>query len=367
MSSVYHLSVCLPYDIRNPVQRVSESKGFRFINLPKILNGNIDYSHIKKLIWSRNFISENKSLLDSIVMFTDSHDVLLLSDASYIIGKFFKLDCDLLFSAEKIFSPCLSDEKPYRKEIKNFFEGVDKVGAVYPNSGCWIGYGWAALAFLDVAIAYASKQQDEDDQRVVQDVLALGYYPQNIKVKLDISQEIFISVVNNGKDLTWVGNSVFYKERSSPVPVFHANGYKKSIYFIDLYTKIFYGTSEEGFSIKSIKSNNKYISFKGGKFFLTDKFEKNSLNALIKSRKYFCIFDNDGNIFCFDKLNHVVSVGEFVVDIEERLDVDSMNDILSPYLSGGASINFESHILDNIWEFYSEKVGDCLIKYFSNL
>ncbi|MFT8366185.1 MAG: hypothetical protein ABF623_10035, partial [Gluconobacter cerinus] len=113
--------------------------------------------------------------------------------------------------------------------------------------------------------------------------------------------------------------------------------------------------------------NNKYISFKGGKFFLTDKFEKNSLNALIKSRKYFCIFDNDGNIFCFDKLNHVVSVGEFVVDIEERLDVDSMNDILSPYLSGGASINFESHILDNIWEFYSEKVGDCLIKYFSNL
>lgn len=367
MSSVYHLSACLPYDTRNPIQRISEGKGFRFVNIPKILNGDIQYVHIKKLKWSKNFIEENKDLLYSVVMFTDAHDVLILGDSSDILGRFFRMDCDLLFSAEKLFSPWLPDEKPYREEVKKFFEGsVDDIAA-YPNSGCWIGYGWAALAFLDDVLAYADEQQDNDDQRVVQDVWALGKYKKNIEIKLDINQELFISVVNNGKDLSWVGNNIFYKNRSSPIPIFHANGYKKSIYFIDLYTKIFYGTSEMNFDIRAVKNNGKYLSFREGKFFSADNFGKYSLNALIKARKNFCIFDNDGNVFHLDPLKFTVSMGEFIVDFGERLDVDSMNERLGPYLNSDVKITFESHILDNIWEFYSDKVGDCLIKYFYNL
>ncbi|MBF0869065.1 MAG: glycosyltransferase domain-containing protein [Gluconobacter potus] len=367
MSSVYHLSACLPYDIRNPIQRISEEKGFRFVNIPGVLNGDRQYVHIKKLKWSKDFILENKNLLESIVMFTDAHDVLILGSSSEIIGRFFRADCDLLFSAEKLFSPWLSDEKPYRKEIKKFFERADGDIAAYPNSGCWIGYGWAALAFLDVVIAYADEQQDGDDQRAVQDVLARGEYPKNIQIKLDTNQEIFISVVNNGNDLRWIGNNIFYKNRRSPVPVFHANGYKKSIHFIDLYTKIFYGTLETNFDIQAIKNNGKYLSFRDGNFFLADNFGKNSLNVLIKARKYFCIFDNDGNVFNFDPCKFIVNVGEFVVDLGERLDVDSMNERLIPYLKSEVKITFESHILNNIWEFYSGKVGDCLIKYFYNL
>ncbi len=54
-----------------------------------------------------------------------------------------------IWCGEIVFS-WLSDEKPYRKEIKKFFEGADRDIVAYPNSGCWIGYGWAALAFLDV-------------------------------------------------------------------------------------------------------------------------------------------------------------------------------------------------------------------------
>ncbi|KXV32258.1 hypothetical protein AD940_14430 [Gluconobacter thailandicus] len=367
MSSVYHLSACLPYDTRNPIQRISEEKGFRFVNLPRILNGDSQYVHVKKLKWSRNFILENKDLLDSIVMFTDAHDVLLLGNSSDIVGRFFRSDCDLLFSAEKLFSPWLPDEKPYREEIKKFFEGADEDSAPYPNSGCWIGYGWAALAFLDVVIAYADRQQDGDDQRVVQDVLARGECPENVKVKLDVNQEIFVSVIANGDDLEWSGNSVFYKGRNSPVPVFHANGYKKSIYFIDLYTKIFYGTSTQNFDVRILKNNGKYLSFKDGRFFSTDSFEKSSLNVLVKSRKYFCIFDNDGNVFSFNPFDYSVNVGELVVDNWERFDVDNMNEKMGLYLDGAVKITFENHILNNIWGFYSEKVGDRLIKYFYNL
>lgn len=367
MSSVYHLSACLPYDTRNPIQRISEGKGFRFVNLPRILNGDSQYVHVKKLKWSRNFISENKDLLHSIVMFTDAHDVLVLGDVSDIVGRFFKADCDLLFSAEKLFSPWLPDEKPYREEIKKFFEGAEGDIAAYPNSGCWIGYGWAALAFLDVVIAYADKQQDGDDQRVVQDILARGECPQNVKVKLDVNQEIFVSVIANGDDLVWSGNSIFYKDRNDPVPVFHANGYKKSIYFIDLYTKMFYGTSTQNFDVRVLKNNGKYLSFKGGKFFLTDSFEKTSLNVLVKARKYFCIFDNDGNVFSFNPFDRSVNVGDYVVDNWEIFNVDNMNENLSSYLGEGVEITFDNHILNNIWGFYSDQVGDRLIKYFYNL
>lgn len=368
MSSVYHLSVCLPYDTKNPIERISEDKGFRFVNLPGPLNGDREYEHIKKLIWCRDFISENLSIHDSIVMFTDAHDVLILSDASDICGRFFRADCDLFFSAEKVFSPWMPDEKPYRTAVREYFETDNGEGAPYPNSGCWIGYGWAALAFLKVAAASAKRRKDKDDQRMVQDILAQGKCPENVRVKIDNNQNIFVSVVKNGNDLYWVGNKVFYKKRNDSIPVFHANGYKKAIYFIDFYTKIFYGAKINNLSVKAIKNREKYICVNDNVLFMSDSFCEYSLNVLIKANRFCCLVDNNGNVVRVDGKTRQINSGDLVSDDQERLEVSRMDEEFQCFFDDGeVHISFEDHILNHTWWYFSENMSERLLRFYYNL
>lgn len=367
MPSVYHLSACLPYDTKNPIQQISEKRGFRFTNLPEKLNGDSAYLHVKKLIWSRNFILNNIDLLNSVVMFTDAHDVLILSDSDDIIGRFFQQDCDLLFSAEKLFSPWLHDEKAYRADVKKYFEKQDGDVALYPNTGCWIGYGWAALDFLNVVIEYAEAQNDGDDQRVVQDILAREECPAHIRVKIDTDQRIFVSVIANGDDITWRGNRIFYKDRADPIPVFHANGYKKSIEFIQLYNEIYYRTANSLIDVRAVKQNNRYLGISNGSFSLSERYCAESVSALIKAGRVCCFFTNDGEILSFVPNDSQINVVRLPVDNWERHALRNINESMEPYLKEKGNIHFEYHILNHIWGFYKPSIHFDIVKYFYNL
>ena len=61
-----------------------------------------------------------------------------------------------------------------------------------------------------------------------------------------------------------------------------------------------------------------------------------------------------------------LDAGDYVIDNWEILDVKNMSERLSSYLEDNFEITFENRILNKIWEFDSEKVGDRLIKYFYN-
>jgi hypothetical protein len=367
MSSVYHLSVCVPYNTANPIEQISETKGFRFVNLTHLINGDNSYENLRKLEWFRDFLSQNVSTHDAIILFTDAHDVLLMSDANDIVSRFLRTDCDLLISAEKMFSPWLPEEPAYRVAIKQFFDCGDETIAPYPNSGCWIGYGWAALEFLNVAVAYGQTQFGVSDQRVIQDIIARGECPSSVNLKLDVTQEIFVSVIDNGNNLVWIGNRIFFRDRSTPVPVFHANGYKKSLSLIKLYNEIIYKTSSKCVDIRAVKQGDFYLGFEDGRFCLSSFFCYNSLNALVKSNKTCCLFTNSGLVLSFEPNSSHCFASRALVDHWERIEVKRLNEALSRYIDHDADITLELHVLNNIWGYFSENIHTDIVQYLYNL
>jgi hypothetical protein len=365
--SLYHLSVCLPYDTVNPIEKISEDKGFRFINLPERLNGDSQYVHVKKLIWSRNYLAENADTENSIVMFTDAHDVLILGNAGEIVSKFYRLECDLLFSAEKLFSPHSADAELYRNEVKRFFEQTATEGsAQYLNSGCWIGYGWAARRFLDTVIDYAQRRGDTDDQRVIQDVLFFKLHS-GVRVGIDVMEELFLSVIENGNDVRLKGNRIFYKDRSDPISVFHCNGYKKSIEFIGLHNNLFHRTSNLLIDVRAVKHKNNYLGVRNDNFVTTAEFCPDSLSAIIKGGRYFCLISNSGEIVTMEPGSNKIILSRFLVDYWELLDTTTAGEALEPFLKENGEITFEFHILNHIWGFFKADIAADIVKYFYNL
>lgn len=368
MSSVYHLSVCFPYDTRNPIQMISESKGFRFFNLPQRINGNSYYVNLRKIEWCFKFIDENPTVQDSIIMFTDAHDVLVMGDVSDIVGRFLRNNCDILLSAEKLFSPWAEDEPAYRHDVRRYFETVVGGDAPYLNSGCWIGYGWAVRDLFKAALRYAEHHDGGSDQRVLQDILAKNLYPSHVNVKLDTNQEIFVSVIGNGDKLFWNGNRIFYENRKDPVPVFHANGYKRSMMFVKLYNELIYKTSSNYIDIRAIKNKGKYINIdEQGIFAHTENYCEKSLSAICKANRRFCLIRNNGEVITFNPYNNEVSSSKSLVDNWEIINLEDSHNFFSRFLGEACAITFEHHNLNNIWGFFKEDIHEDILRYCYNL
>jgi hypothetical protein len=91
---------------------------------------------------------------DTVVLFVDGFDVVLMSEAGEILEKFFAFNTPLLFAAEKGCWPFVMDDK----KICTHVYPDSPTEYRYLNSGTWMGYAGAALSlFEDIMQAHAGQ------------------------------------------------------------------------------------------------------------------------------------------------------------------------------------------------------------------
>lgn len=113
-NAMYHITTSLPYDKKcYDLARVSRSLGFDFVLTPQAgeNRGYGPYFAVGKLHLSLLAIKNNELMRNSIVMFTDAHDVLMLLPAPIIEARFKKMDCDFCISAEAFFGQTMRKKK----------------------------------------------------------------------------------------------------------------------------------------------------------------------------------------------------------------------------------------------------------------
>ncbi|PBC29643.1 Procollagen-lysine,2-oxoglutarate 5-dioxygenase [Apis cerana cerana] len=155
---------------------------------------------------------------DRIIIFTDSYDVIFLSDLTEIIDKFKNMNARVLFSAE---GACWPD-----RSLASKYPSVTR-GKRFLNSGGFIGYASDIYAIL----TYAPIKNKDDDQLFY----TLAYLDEKLrehhKIKLDhksvIFQNLYLAVgdvklkFESGK--ASLLNTVYNTE---PL-ILHGNGYSK--------------------------------------------------------------------------------------------------------------------------------------------
>lgn len=366
MSHKYHLSVCLPYETKNPIGMISVSKGFNFVSLPTRTPADGRYVHVRKLIWVLEFLEANAVADDCMILFTDAHDVLLLADANEMYARFLRQDCDLLFSTEKLFSPDDGQTEPYRRDVKRFFETHEGDHAPYPNTGCWIGWGWAAKAFLRQVVAYAVSRGDQDDQRVVQDTLYHGQYG-DIRIGLDVGQNLFVSVVHNGDQIRLRGDTLVYRDKAESIGVFHANGYKKALNFLTFHVELFHMTGGDMVDLRAVRQGDRYVCFRNGCVSTSHHYGQDSLIAVMKAGHRCCLVTNQGVILGIDRQTGLVAEGRLPAGSLQIIKVREIDDLLQCHLNQPARIGLGHLTLDDILDHMRLGIQHDLLRYFHSL
>ena len=153
-----------------------------------------------------------KHLNDEIILFTDSYDVIFLSDEKEIIKKFLSFNCDLVFSAEK---ECWPDKK-----TSVFFK--DNEGPYkYINSGGFIGRVKMIYDLIDVEYS-----DTYDDQYLIHE----RYNLFKNRIKIDTSCQIFQTNALDSNDIEILHHKNLIKNtiyNTYPL-LYHGNGGRES-------------------------------------------------------------------------------------------------------------------------------------------
>ena len=163
---------------------------------------------------------------DSLILFTDSYDVIINTNIDEIIKKFINLNCKLLFSSEIFCWPDVNLKNKYSKN-NNYFK--------YLNSGGFIGY---AKNIKDIILSSNIKNYDDDqlfftkkfleNDNLENDNLENDNLENNDNnIKLDYNCEIFqtLSGLNiNSFDININKSRIFNSITSSNPCIIHGNG-----------------------------------------------------------------------------------------------------------------------------------------------
>jgi len=159
------------------------------------------------------------SLKNTLLLFSDSYDVINLSREEEIISKYNNISKNkILFSAEKYCWPD-SSLKQYYPETKSKYK--------YLNSGGFIGNAYEILKLIKMEI------NDNDDDQLYFTKLFLF---DNKNIKLDYNCEIFQTLNGSITDIYIYKNRIINKNNSSIPSLMHGNGNSKNN--IDLLEKI---------------------------------------------------------------------------------------------------------------------------------
>jgi hypothetical protein len=157
------------------------------------------------------------TLKNTLLIFSDSYDVINLSSEEEIIAKYNNISKNkILFSAEKYCWPDLSLKK-YYPETKSKYK--------YLNSGGFIGNAYEILKLIKMEI------NDHDDDQLYFTKLFLF---DNQNIKLDYNCEIFQTLNGTIKDIYIYKNRIINKNTSRMPILIHGNGNSKNnIYLLE--------------------------------------------------------------------------------------------------------------------------------------
>ena len=149
----------------------------------------------QKIIYLRDEIKGWKNLQDTIIMFTDSYDVMFNGTPMEIIKRFREMNTPLLFSAEKT---CWPDE-----DISDAYPIVES-DYRFLNSGGFIGYGDHIIKMINTEI-----DVEEDDQRFYSRYFLESGYRVPEKEPLKQVKENNYELHENGSPFGWMSETYF--------------------------------------------------------------------------------------------------------------------------------------------------------------
>lgn len=225
-------------------------------------------------------------LNDEIILFTDSYDVIFLSDEKEIMDKFLTFNCDLVFSGEK---QCWPDKK-----TEHFFK--DQEGPYkYINSGGFIGR--VKLIYDLINIEYSDTY---DDQYLIHE----RYNLFKNRIKIDTSCKIFQTNAINSNDIEILHNNNSIKNTiyNTYPSLYHGNGGRESKVLFNNHTNYLLKTWLPNYQYCGIKKHidgypDIYIfSFIPDNIYNIDKFLDNILSFEYPKEKIIIHVSCDFNI-----------------------------------------------------------------------
>lgn len=287
MSKLTHVTIGFPkkpfIDI---LESSSISNGTDFIHLPKYWTGDV-FGVSNKITVMRSILDSGIIDLNSVILFTDAYDTLVVSHSAEILLNFYKLNCDLLISGESHFWP------PEGRELeKSYFEDTANLWR-YPNSGCYIGFGWAIKDMVD----FCSEKLDSgdwgyskpDDQALVQNYIIHKKSDKNMVISIDSNAEFFATLNTTVNYFSFNRRSVFNNKTGLPVSVVHANSNKNNIQIL---YKIWSLLGEanpnlQDWDIQVAKCSDKFISYdiENKKLKYSEILDGNCLFFFVKGRR----------------------------------------------------------------------------------
>lgn len=336
--------------------------GYEYVNVPRLLSGDRSYQNIKKLFWVLDALKSNDILMNSIVLFTDAHDILVLSSSDDIFSRFLKLNVDFCISGEGHFHPNNEHEHPHRAGIRQSFENGSE--HPYPNSGAWIGYGWAAFEVLSQATRYATENNCTDDQWVMQDVIVRNDFG-TTKIGVDCNQYIFTSVVKNLDKIHLVGPRIFVGDKNENVAVCHFNGHRHKLDFFKFYNKIYTETRcNDLFIRKLVSSSNEFLNQKEDKIYKTDRITDHSIFILSSPSGNSCLINSLGEVLTFYPSGQVSSAYSRV-DAWEMLKTSNIIEVMNSIV--GEEVRLDMVYVDDVCETQIHNYTDKILECYYNL
>jgi hypothetical protein len=149
-------------------------------------------------------------LKTTLLLFSDSYDVITVSTESEIIKKYYSISKNhILFSAEKYCWPDISLEKYYPNTKSNY---------KFLNSGGFIGNAYDILNILTMDI-----KDNDDDQLYFTKIFLFN----NVNIKLDYYCEIFQTLNGTIQDIYIYKNRIINKSQLTFPSFIHGNGSSK--------------------------------------------------------------------------------------------------------------------------------------------
>lgn len=159
----------------------------------------------QKIIYLRNEIKNWDDLENTIILFSDSYDVIFNDGPKELVRKFREFNSPIVFSAEKTCWP--------NSDIADEYPKVDG-DYKYLNSGGFVGYGNHILEMVDIDI-----QKSDDDQEYY-----TSYFLDGNDIVLDYKQNLF-QTLNLAVDEVMVESGKILNTTTNTTPsIVHGNG-----------------------------------------------------------------------------------------------------------------------------------------------
>lgn len=190
----------------------------------------------------------NDELRETILLFTDSYDVILLNNQYDILNKYYealnKYDYanTILFSCEKSCWPDSTLQKDYPNVYNSSY--------LYLNSGSFIGN---AMNIKKLICEYNINDNDDDQLYFTNIFLKHKLY---IRCQLDYQCLMFQTLNNSIQDITIKCNHLYNSTTNSLPPIIHGNGPQENKLFLNYIFSCF-------------KDNNNHILYKNISIFKT--------------------------------------------------------------------------------------------------